>query len=274
MSDNNKDYKIALFIDAENVSYKNSKKIIEALEEKGKILVREIIADWTIIHCTTKDIDLGDKTDIYENLCGWREVAASYSMTAIQQFTYVPGKNPSDIALTISAMKTLYEKQFIDLFCIVSNDSDYTRLAQELREHDKEVIGMGDKKKINQELINAFSEFVYLFEPVASSSAETDTGKLENEPTEQIDVAKGMNEQLVIESERLEALISIIGDLIDNFGKALYSMIGGDIRKKYPDFIPSNYGCKTFRQLMDKLLPYMPMYRLEETNDDKYLVNA
>lgn len=274
MSDNNKDYKIALFIDAENVSYKNSKKIIEALEEKGKILVREIIADWTIIHCTTKDIDLGDKTDIYENLCGWREVAASYSMTAIQQFTYVPGKNPSDIALTISAMKTLYEKQFIDLFCIVSNDSDYTRLAQELREHDKEVIGMGDKKKINQELINAFSEFVYLFEPVASSSAETDTGNIENEPTEQIDVAQDMNEQLVIENERLEALISIIGDLIDNFGKALYSMIGGDIRKKYPDFIPSNYGCKTFRQLMDKLLPYMPMYRLEETNDDKYLVNA
>ncbi|MDE6189156.1 MAG: NYN domain-containing protein [Clostridia bacterium] len=278
--------KVAVFVDAENVSYKNAKRIIDVLESKGKILIREIVADWTKIN--------GAQKDKKENLTGWRGVAATYSMTAIQQFTYVPKKNSSDIALAIRAMKTLYEKQYIDTYCIISNDSDFTRLAQELREQDKYVIGMGEKSKAIEEFVKAFSEYIYLDEIIEEpNNASDEDVSVENKSNEQVAIVqepvlvektseenaseeeRANADNTIIGLEKMDALIEIIQELVDEKGMALYCAINGPMKNKYPDFVPQNFGCKNFRKLMEILLPLPHLSELFEqtqTDDDYALI--
>ncbi|MDR3263363.1 MAG: NYN domain-containing protein [Clostridiales bacterium] len=280
--------KIAVLIDAENISYKNAKQIIDTLTVKGDILIKEIVADWTKIS-RSKAVGHNDNKKIIareEQIAGWRKEASNYSMTATQQFTYIYGKNTSDIALTIRAMKILYEKPFISVFCLVSNDSDFTRLAQELREHGKEVVGMGEKNHAIQEFINAFTEYVYLdnllekdqdvkdvkkpdgkdgqsskHEEAINAALNEAEAKNNNEESTKKDESKDENKDCILDKIRLDILEGIINQILEEYnGIAHYSLILERMKNQYSDFLPANYGCKSLGQLIDKLMPYLPNF--------------
>ncbi|ENA0005157.1 NYN domain-containing protein, partial [Campylobacter jejuni] len=134
---------IAIFIDAENIPAKYAKSIFDIASDYGEVIIKRIYGDWT-----------------QKNIQGWREQIAEYSLIAMQQFNFAANKNSSDMYLITEIMSIFYEKN-IDIFVIVSSDSDYTSLIQKLRENKKQVIGMGLEKSIKS-YINAFSEFFYL----------------------------------------------------------------------------------------------------------------
>jgi uncharacterized protein (TIGR00288 family) len=134
---------IAVLIDPENISYKYLQKIFENIAAYGQISVRRIYSDWT---------------DSSRN--AWKPLIHEFSLVVIQQFSNIEAKNVSDFTLVIDAMDLLHEGIF-DCFCIVSSDSDFTRLAQRIREKGKIVIGLGEKKSIKA-FVNACNEFIYL----------------------------------------------------------------------------------------------------------------
>lgn len=241
--------KIALLIDAENISYKNSKQIIEKMKEKGNLIVKCVVADWTKI-TGAKRTQINKQTCRDYQIEGWRKESNTYSLTPIQQFSYVSGKNATDLALTIEAMKILYEKPYITTFCLVSNDSDFTRLAQELREHDKEVIGMGESDKAIEEFRNAFDEFYYLGEGMEEEEDKTPEKK-----------PKSKHHDRVLPKVQFEYLKQLIEDRIAEDGIAYYSYISATMKKQFSDFVPENYGSKNVSGLIQKLLPYLKEYK-------------
>src|SRR6218665_76241 len=120
--------KLAVLIDADNVPYSNVKEMMEEIAKNGTPTIKRIYADWTKPH-----------------VIGWKNVLLENAITPIQQYSYTSGKNSTDSAMIIDAMDILYTGR-VDGFCIISSDSDFTRLALRLREAGMRVIGMGQKK--------------------------------------------------------------------------------------------------------------------------------
>jgi hypothetical protein len=137
------DDKLAVLIDADNVPYTNVKKMLEEISKNGTPTIKRIYADWT-----------------RPTVSGWKNVLLENAITPIQQYSYTTGKNSSDSALIIDAMDILYSGK-VNGFCIVSSDSDFTRLATRLREAAMTVIGFGEKKT-PQPFISACDKFIYL----------------------------------------------------------------------------------------------------------------
>ena len=137
------DKKIAVLIDADNVSDKYIKYIFDEISNHGTPTYKRIYGDWT-----------------KPQLAPWKTVLLNYSITPIQQYSYTTGKNATDAALIIDAMDILYSNN-VDGFCIVSSDSDFTKLAARLRESGMYVIGMGEKKTPSP-FIAACEKFKYL----------------------------------------------------------------------------------------------------------------
>lgn len=133
----------ALLIDSENISSRYIKTIFDELTNYGIVTYRRIYGDWT--------------SSLNQS---WKEVLLDHSINPIQQYTYTSGKNASDSAMIIDAMDILYTGG-VDGFCLVSSDSDFTRLASRLRESGKNVIGMGESKTPNA-FISACHSFKYL----------------------------------------------------------------------------------------------------------------
>src|SRR3954463_13164272 len=162
--------RFAVLIDADNVPYSNVKGMMEEIAKYGTPTFKRIYGDWT--KPTTS---------------GWKTVLLENAITPIQQYSYTQGKNATDSAMIIDAMDILYSGR-VDGFCIVSSDSDFTRLATRLREAGMKVIGIGEKKTPNP-FITACDKFIYIEilkvkEPVvpemidqkpASRKAETNT---------------------------------------------------------------------------------------------------
>src|ERR1700710_1962246 len=123
-----KDLKLAVLIDADNVPYAHIKEMFEEIAKYGTPTFKRIYADWT-----------------KPTVSGWKKVLLENAITPIQQYSYSSGKNSSDSALIIDAMDILYSNK-VDGFCIVSSDSDFTRLAIRLREAGMVVYGFGEKK--------------------------------------------------------------------------------------------------------------------------------
>ena len=138
-----KDQKLAVLIDADNVPYANVKEMLDEIAKYGNPTIKRIYADWTKPHVS-----------------GWKNVLLENAITPIQQYSYTTGKNSSDSALIIDAMDLLYSKK-VDGFCIVSSDSDFTRLATRLREAAMLVIGIGEKKT-PKPFITACDKFIYI----------------------------------------------------------------------------------------------------------------
>ncbi len=218
------DDKLAVLIDADNVPYKNVKEMLEEISRNGTPTIKRIYADWT-----------------KPTVSGWKNVLLENAITPIQQYSYTTGKNSSDSALIIDAMDILYSEK-VDGFCIVSSDSDFTRLATRLREAGMTVIGFGEKKT-PKPFISACDKFIYL-EILNSASEETETtvekktSKLRSkkEPISKVD------------ARTIKLITESVNDLGDEDGWTFLGNLGNFILKKKPDFDPRNFG-------FPKLLP-------------------
>lgn len=137
------DMKIAVLIDAENISSKYASIILQEASSMGNLIYKRIYGNWTT-----------------STLNSWKKELLDNAIQPIQQYSNTVGKNSSDSALIIDAMDLLYQKR-LDAFCIVSSDSDFTRLASRLRESEMFVLGMGEQKT-PRAFISACNKFVYL----------------------------------------------------------------------------------------------------------------
>lgn len=215
-----KDLKLAVLIDADNVPYANVKEMFEEIAKYGTPTFKRIYADWT-----------------KPTVSGWKNVLLENAITPIQQYSYSTGKNATDSALIIDAMDILYTGK-VDGFCIVSSDSDFTRLATRLREAGMKVIGIGEKKTLNP-FIKACDKFIYIeilkpkatvTEGVKSKKAAKGAPVATNEPLSKVD------------QKTIKLLTDSIADLADENGWCFLAELGSLMLKKKPDFDPRNYG--------------------------------
>ncbi len=219
MIENSTELKLAVLIDADNVPYANVKEMFEEIAKYGTPTFKRIYADWT-----------------KPTVSGWKNVLLENAITPIQQYSYSTGKNASDSALIIDAMDILYTGK-VDGFCIVSSDSDFTRLATRLREAGMKVIGIGEKKTLNP-FITACDKFIYIEilkqQAVQPEGNAEDTGKAAKGNT-----SKPLNK---IDPKLIKLFADSISDLADENGWAFLGELGNLLLKKKPDFDPRNYG--------------------------------
>lgn len=234
MKENNR---VAVFIDAENISAKYADRLLQEAANYGDVIVRRVFADWSS-----------------SNVAAWKEVVNKHSLIAEQQFSAVKGKNSSDISLIINVLVVLFEKD-IDVFCLASSDSDFTRLVQELREREKSVVGLG-LKQTSQSFVNAFSEFIYL--------DNSDEKEVKNAVSRSSGAkSDGVN----LDGSRRAALKEIIDKLIEDDGWALYARIATEMKNKYSDFVPKNYNCRSLKELIGKVIDSIGDYEIKTGND-------
>ena len=241
MSENAKELKLAVLIDADNVPYSNVKGMMEEIAKFGTPTTKRIYADWT-----------------KPNAGGWKSVLLEHAITPIQQYSYTVGKNSSDSAMIIDAMDLLYSDK-VDGFCIVSSDSDFTRLAIRLRESGMKVIGIGEKKTPNSFIV-ACDRFVYIevldgaIKKKAPKPSASDTKKPESKSLNKIDL------------QTIELIESTIEAIADDSGWAFLGDVGNLIVKKKPEFDPRNYG---FLKLTPMLKSLTDILEIDERDSDK-----
>lgn len=240
MKENNR---VAVFIDAENISAKYAERLLAEAANYGDVIVRRVFADWSSA-----------------NVAAWKEVVNKHSLIAEQQFSAVKGKNSSDISLIINALVVLFEKD-IDVFCLASSDSDFTRLVQELREREKTVVGLGLKQTASS-YVNAFSEYIYLDNSDEKDEKEEKTDKKAS--SKRLTAAiSGVN----LDESRRAALKEIIDKLIEDDGWALYARIATEMKNKYSDFVPKNYNCRSLKELIGKVINSIGDYEIKTGTD-------
>jgi uncharacterized LabA/DUF88 family protein len=224
--DNSKDLRLAVLIDADNVPSRLINGILEEIAKYGVPTFKRIYADWTKPH-----------------VAGWKAVLLDHAITPVQQYSYTTGKNSSDSALIIDAMDILYTGR-VDGFCVVSSDSDFTRLATRLREAGMKVFGMGEQKTPSP-FRAACDKFIYIeiLEP-------PETG------TKQIKLSDLRKKEKVIskaDKNLVNLVTSSINDIADENGWAFLGDLGNMLLKKRPDFDPRNYGFEKLLQLIRSL---------------------
>ena len=210
------DRRLALLIDADNVSARYLKPILNELSKYGTVTIKRIYGDWTLtLHAK------------------WKDALLENSITPIQQFGYTQGKNATDSAMIIDAMDILYTDN-VDGFCLVSSDSDFTRLASRLRESGRMVIGMGEKKTPTpfRRACDVFTTLELL---------------VQNKRNE-----KGGGSNAVPKDSVEQAVVDIITDNQNN-GKATgLGEIGSRLQKRYPDFDVRSYGTNLLSKLLEE----------------------
>lgn len=226
------DTRLAVLIDADNVSDKYIQYILDEVSNDGTATYKRIYGDWT-----------------KPTLGSWKTVLLDNSITPIQQYGYTSGKNATDSAMIIDAMDILYSGH-VDGFCIVSSDSDFTRLAVRLRESGMFVIGMGEKKTPNA-FIAACNKFKYLevLEKAHAAAPEAD-------PAPSVSKKKKQPEPAPVEAEitsitRIKrAILAIVDEAADEDEWVPIAEIGNRLAKRFPEFDVRNYGFK-------KLTPFV-----------------
>ena len=205
-----KETRYAVLIDADNVAAKYTKYILDEVSNYGIVTYKRVYGDWT-----------------RTNLAGWKNMALDNAITPVQQYSYTTGKNATDSAMIIDAMDILYSNN-VDGFCIVSSDSDFTRLAIRLRESGMHVIGMGEKKtpKPFSTACNAFKYLEILAEEEVQSAPD-ENDKVEMKTLESAII------RIIAENANLQEEINI-GEL------------GSRLQGRYPDFDVRNYGYSKF----------------------------
>ncbi|RYD57170.1 MAG: NYN domain-containing protein [Sphingobacteriales bacterium] len=220
---NTSELRLAVLIDADNVPSSNLQGMMEEIAKYGTPTFKRIYADWTKPHVTR-----------------WKSELLQHAITPIQQYSYTTGKNATDSAMIIDAMDILYTGK-VDGFCIISSDSDFTRLALRLREAGMKVIGMG-QKKTPAPFIAACDKFVFI-EILKGKRAE-ETHEEEKEKQETAETILEIDKKLV------KLLSDTINDVADETGWAFLAEVGNLIIKKQPSFDPRNYGYKKLLLLL------------------------
>jgi uncharacterized LabA/DUF88 family protein len=210
----NKSMKLAVLIDADNAQASVVAELLAEVAKFGVASIKRAYGDWT----TT-------------NLKQWKEHLNSHAIQPIQQFSYTQGKNATDASLIIDAMDILHENS-LDGFCLISSDSDFTRLATRIRESGLIVYGFGEKKT-PEAFIAACDKFVF-----------TEILR-ENKDTEEIDETNTIELRPIV--------ISAIHAVSKDDGWARLSNVGAYINKKHPSFDPRNYGYDKLGKLIRDL---------------------
>jgi uncharacterized LabA/DUF88 family protein len=210
--------RLAVLIDADNTQPSIVEGLLAEVAKYGTSSVKRIYGDWTSTA-----------------LRGWKEVLLEHSIQPIQQFGYTKGKNATDSAMIIDAMDLLYTGKF-NGFCLVSSDSDFTRLASRIRESGLLVYGFGEKKT-PAAFVSACDKFIY---------TEVLRAKInENEP-----IAKKSMAELKQDTKLVRLLRNAVESSSDESGWAHLATTGSTIAKQSPEFDPRNYGYGKLRELM------------------------
>ena len=297
------DKKFAVLIDADNISHRKIKDILDEIANYGTPTIKRIY---------------GDFTD--PKFAAWKSVLLENSITPIQQYAYTTGKNATDSALIIDAMDILH-KESVNGFCIVSSDSDYTRLASRIRESGREVLGFGEKKT-PKPFIKSCDKFIYveiLGQPAAPTPAlapapgtapaatqapaavpaakaatpkktakkhqgrnAPETDMPEAAPAEPAaaekkvapapDTAQPQPIIRPIDDDFKTLLANTIEDAADDSGWAFLGIVGGVLTKKMPDFDPRNYGYKKLSLLVKSLSKIVEIEERPSENKELKLV--
>lgn len=214
----------AVLIDADNISDKYIKFILDEISNDGVATYKRIYGDWT-----------------KPTLSPWKNILLEHSITPIQQYGYTSGKNATDSAMIIDAMDILYSGH-VEGFCIVSSDSDFTRLASRLRESGMDVVGMGESKT-PKAFISACNKFKYLdLLMIADESQATEAKQvsLEQDTMTSFEVIK-------------KAIITIVQENSDEDEWMFIGDIGNKLQKRYPDFDVRNFGFSKFTPFIKSL---------------------
>lgn len=217
------DKKFAVLIDADNVSAKYVRFILNEIANDGIATYKRIYGDWTSTA-----------------LASWKTALLENSIMPVQQYSYTVGKNATDSAMIIDAMDILYSGH-VEGFCVVSSDSDFTRLAARLRESGMIVVGMGEKKT-PQPFVKACDKFRYL--EVLASDGETVGKKGEEDAS---------SEEMTDVKTIKRALVTIVSESSDEDGWALSAQVGNSLSKRFPDFDVRNYAFKKFTPFIRSL---------------------
>ena len=218
------DLKLAILIDADNISPKYVKVILDEAATFGVAACKRIYGDWSDVR-----------------LKSWKDALLNNSIIPIQQYSYTTGKNATDSAMIIDAMDILYSGN-VEGFCLVSSDSDFTRLAVRLRESGMYVIGMGEKKTPNA-FIAACNKFKYL-EVLEQANRPKPEPKAAPAPVEPVE------SEMTPLSTIKRAILTIVDEVSDEDEWVPIAEIGNRLPKRFPEFDVRNYGFK-------KLTPFV-----------------
>ncbi|MGQ1783756.1 MULTISPECIES: NYN domain-containing protein [unclassified Saccharicrinis] len=212
---------LAVLIDGDNIPSAYIKEMMEEIAKYGNPTIKRIYGDWT-----------------KPNLSKWKSLLLENAITPIQQYGYTTGKNATDSAMIIDAMDILYSEK-VNGFCLVSSDSDFTRLATRLREAGMQVIGIGEKKTPNPFIV-ACDKFIYL-----------EILKHESKPKES-ENEKDFDKDSVdkITAKEIKLIATTINDLSDDDGWAFLGDVGSLLQKKQTNFDPRNYGFQKLTPLI------------------------
>ena len=236
-----KDFNLAVLFDADNVPYSQVQEMLNEIAKYGVPTIKRIYGDWT-----------------KPNLAGWKSVLLENAITPIQQYGYTTGKNATDSAMIIDAMDILHSNK-VDGFCIISSDSDFTRLATRLRESSKYVIGMGERKTPRPFIVSC-DKFIYI-ENLGVDDEETAAKKESSEEEKKPVVVKEK-----ISNALIKLLRHTINDLADDNDWVSMAEVGSLLMKKRPDFDPRNYGFQRLTPLIESCPKYFEIEKRKVEN--------
>ena len=232
------DLKLAVLIDGDNIPSAHVKEMMEEIAKYGNPTIKRIYGDWT-----------------NPKLSKWKNILLDNAITPIQQYGYTTGKNATDSAMIIDAMDILYSGK-VNGFCLVSSDSDFTRLATRLREAGMNVIGIGEKKT-PEPFIVACDKFIYL----EILNYQVDESELE------ITESKSLTKKNVdkITPRVIKLISSTISDLADDDGWAFLGDVGNLLQKKQANFDSRNYGF----QKLTPMIKSIKRFEIEQRESPK-----
>ncbi len=238
------DINLAVLIDGDNIPSAYVKEMMEEIAKYGNPTIKRIYGDWT-----------------NPRLGKWKNVLLENAITPIQQYGYTAGKNATDSAMIIDAMDILYSGK-VNGFCLVSSDSDFTRLATRLREAGMQVFGIGEKKTPNPFIV-ACDKFIYI-EILKKQSEEsgTDPGGVKSDKKSGVDK---------ITRKDIQLITTTVDDVADDDGWAFLGDVGSLLQKKQPNFDSRNYGYQKLTPLISALGEF-DIERREDAKGRKKLI--
>ncbi len=220
------DLNLAVLIDGDNIPSAYLKEMMEEIAKYGNPTIKRIYGDWT-----------------NPKLSKWKKILLENAITPIQQYGYTTGKNATDSAMIIDAMDILYSGK-VNGFCLVSSDSDFTRLATRLREAGMNVIGIGEKKT-PEPFIVACDRFIYI-EILKYQSESSGPDKASAKASLKSNIDK-------ITPKVVKLISTTISDLADDDGWAFLGDVGNLLQKKQPNFDSRNYGFEKLTPLIKSI---------------------
>ena len=235
---------MAVLIDGDNIPSAYITEMLQEIAKYGNPTIKRIYGDWTKPH-----------------LNKWKSVLLENAVNPIQQYAYTQGKNATDSAMIIDAMDILYSNK-VDGFCLVSSDSDFTKLATRLREAGKNVIGIGEKKT-PEPFIVACDKFIYI-EILKNQNKEIESkNSSKSKEDKKDDVDK-------ITPKVIKLIASTISDIADEDGWAFLGDVGSLLQKKQPNFDSRNYGFQKLTPMINSINKFEVESRENQHNNNRF----